>query len=417
MKAIDLKTKFSSHFFLFFLLGFLFFGFREITDIIYPPSKRIVATIGILLIFGSPFYFRIKFYYPLVGNIRFFFNLYIIWVFIILVRPILTGQVYSSDSLNPNSIFGLYSYLIFLVTFIDKRTFSFKIIFNIIYVFAICGLVYFVLNFYNMLYIVNIGPQITKQGNNFGLGELGNSFNFWFGISCFSLLCFEFLPTNRYKKIAFFSSFFNLLLLGYLGRRGGIFMSCLYFLGAFFLNFKIIKKNRYFVMICIIILIIVILINLYSISIISNFSILSERLTEDTRSGVDNDIINHLTSKNLWFFGQGIEGAYKSNDFERLRYEHETGYFFLILKGGILYLIFFVSILLHAAYIGFFKTRNRFTKAISLYIFFHLIYLVPFGLPSFSLEYLLMWIAFVICESKFWRSLTNDQIKLKIQVN
>jgi hypothetical protein len=143
----------------------------------------------------------------------------------------------------------------------------------------------------------------------------------------------------------------------------------------------------------------------------STFSLLFERLEDDTRSTVDDAIIDYLNSENAWLFGKGIEGAYKHSDFELPRYTHETGYLYLILKGGVIYLFLYVSLILHAAYLGFFKTKNRLTKALALYAFFHIVFLIPYGLPNFGLEYLFVWIAFAFCESSNLRLMTNQQVK------
>ena len=121
-------------------------------------------------------------------------------------------------------------------------------------------------------------------------------------------------------------------------------------------------------------------------------------------------LLKHLTQENLWLFGGGIDAVYNHIGFDEPRYNHETGYLYLILKGGIIYLSLYVFLLLHAFYMGFFKTRNRFTKGVALYLLFHVVFLVPFGLPSFSLEYLFVWIGFAICEHSKWRKMSNQQM-------
>jgi hypothetical protein len=149
----------------------------------------------------------------------------------------------------------------------------------------------------------------------------------------------------------------------------------------------------------------------------STFSLLFSRLDDDSRSSVDVAIIDYLNSEKAWFFGKGIEGAYKHSDFDLPRYTHETGYLYLILKGGIIYLAFYVLLLLHSAYVGFFKTKNRLTKGLALYVFFHIIFLIPFGVPGFSLEYLFVWIAFALCESSRYRLMTNLEVKHYLKFN
>jgi hypothetical protein len=282
-------------------------------------------------------------------------------------------------------------------------------IFRIIFVFSLIGFVFFVVNFNNMQSIVLKGTGMSIDGE-MGIGELANMYYFWFSISSLSLLCYEFVP-NKYKWTAIFTSIFTLLLITYLARRSGIFMYVLYFFGMYYLYLEQPEKKHRFPKIILVVAITSILFAVVKNNSDSTFSLLFERLEDDTRSTVDDAIIDYLNSENAWLFGKGIEGAYKHSDFELPRYTHETGYLYLILKGGVIYLFLYVSLILHAAYLGFFKTKNRLTKALALYAFFHLIFLIPFGLPNFGLEYLFVWIAFAFCESSNLRLMTNQQVK------
>jgi len=201
----------------------------------------------------------------------------------------------------------------------------------------------------------------------------------------------------------------------YFARRSGVFMSLMYFIGTFYLYLNQSNGNKKiykFLFLLSTITVVTITIYMYSDS---TFSLLFNRLYEDTRSGVDEAIIKYINSEKAWIFGKGIEGAYYQSAFDAPRYTHETGYLYLILKGGIIYLFLYVILLLHSAYIGFFKTENRLTKALALYVFLHVIFLLPFGLPSFGLEYLFVWVSFAFCESAKWRSMTNQQIKFYLQ--
>jgi hypothetical protein len=81
--------------------------------------------------------------------------------------------------------------------------------------------------------IVMRGIIVTEDGE-IGLGDLANSYYFWFNISCFSLLCYEFVPI-KYRKLAIFTSAFLLFLCAFFARRGGIFMTFLYFFGMLYL--------------------------------------------------------------------------------------------------------------------------------------------------------------------------------------
>lgn len=391
------------------LLGFLLFGLKEFAELIYHPLQSAIALIGLLFVFGSSFFFRYKKINPLKGNIKFIFYVYLLWIFFIIIRPALSGESYSDNSIHPYSSYGLSSYLLPLVVLLGINVISLQKLFKMIFLFSIIGFVFFVFNFNMMQAVVFRGETMTIDGE-IGLGELANLYYFWFSISSLSLLCYEFVST-KYKWAAIFTNLFSLFLMAYFARRSGIFIFILYFFGMFYLYLDQ-SKSRYRIMkilfIFVILSIVYLIVENNSNSI---FSILFDRLKQDTRSDVDETLIKYLTRENAWWFGKGIEGAYKHPGFDAPRYVHETGFLYLILKGGIIYLSLYVVLLLHAAYLGFFKTKNRFTQALALYIFFHIIFLIPFGLPSFSLEYLFVWIGFALCESSYYRTLSNMQFK------
>ena len=326
-----------------------------------------------------------------------------------MIRPLFLGQSYTADSIHPYAIHGLTSYLTPFVVLLGVGIISLRKMFKIIFIFSIIGGVFFVLNYNVMLSTLLEGETMSFDGK-IGLGELAGSYYFWFNISALSLLCYEFVPM-RYKWSAIFTAVFMGFLYLLFGRRGGVFMSILYFSGMFYLYLEQSKSSFRFVKMIFVVAIMTVaylLVKNYSDSF---FSIFYDRLFEDSRGRVEQALIKTLDKEDVWLYGKGIEGTYEERHFKDPRYVHETGYLYLILKGGILYLFFYVSLLLHAAYLGFFKTRNRLTKALALYVFFHIVFLIPFGLPSFSLEYLFVWIAFGICESLRWRSFTNEQIK------
>lgn len=415
MHYIKSQTKPKYRIFSIILLGFFLFGLKDFAELLYHPLQKGVALIGIVFVFGAPFYFRYERINPLNRRIRILFYAYLWWVFLIIIRPLFEGNGYSERSIQLTAIYGLTSYLLPFVVLLGIKIISLPKLFKIIFVFSIIGLVFFVLNFNTMQSVVLRGA-LTSLDGEVGLADLANSYYYWFGVSSLSLLCYEFVP-KRQKWFAIFTSLLMLFLLVYFARRSGIFMYVLYFFGAFYLYFE--QSKGIYKLKTIIFIFVMISIAYFAISRYSNsvFSIIFERLEEDTRSNVDITLIKYLTTENAWVFGKGIEGAYKHSEFDLPRYTHETGYLYLILKGGIIYLTFYVSLLLHAAYTGFFKTKNRLTKALALYIFFHIVFLIPFGLPGFGLEYLFVWIAFALCESANWRSMTNEQVKQYLAKN
>lgn len=391
------------------LLGFLLFGLHQFAELINEALPRIFAFAGLLFIFGSPFYYKYKRESPLQGSIRFLFYIYLSWTLLIIFRPFFSDQEYTNQSIHPYAYFGVTSYLLPFIVLLGVNMVSFPKLFKTIFIFSIIGIVFFVVNFNAMQSVVFRGIGVSIDGET-GLGELADKYYFWFSISSFSLLCYEFVP-KKYKKFTIFTAIFTLLLMIYFARRSGVFMYVLYFFGMLYLYLEKSKSRYLFAKLILVLAVVSISFAVVKSYSNSTFSLLFSRINDDSRSDVDEALISYLNTENAWLFGKGIEGAYNHSNFELPRYLHETGYLNLILKGGIINLFFYVFLLLHASYIGFFKTKNRLTKALALYIFFHIVFLIPFGLQSFGLEYLFVWIAFALCESSNYRSMTNIDVK------
>jgi len=396
------------------LLGFLLYGLRSFAQLFFHPLQMVFALLGLLLIFFSPFIFNFKAINPFQGIVQFVFYFYLVWSFIIILRPVIEGQHYSNYSLHPYSSFGFLSYLLPLVVLLGTGIISFTKIFRIIYIFAIIGFIYFILNFKNMQAIVDEGILNTRpDSDTIGINQLADRYAFWLNISTFSLFCYEFI-SKKQKWLAILSLAFMLFLCLYFARRSGVVFIFLYFIAAFYLYLQQSNGATKFLRALFMLLItgtVILTVFMYSDT---TFSLLFSRIDEDSRTGVDDSLISYLNRENAWFFGKGIDGVYTSPAFDEPRYVHETGYLYMILKGGVVYLSLYCFLLLYSAYLGYFKTNNRLTKAFAIYILFHVLLLIPFGVISFDLEYLFLWVAVASCQSKYYRLMTNEQMKLYI---
>ncbi len=393
------------------LIGFLLFGLKSFAAILFHPLQMLFAALGLSLIIFTPFFFKFKIIIPLRGLVRNAFYFYLVWSFVIILRPIIEGEHYSFFSIHPYSDFGITTYLLPFVVLLGTGVISLPKIFKISYIFPIIGFVYFVLNFNNMMDIVSSGVLNALDDNDdMGINDLMVLYEFWFSISALSLLCYEFL-SKKQKWVAFLSNAFMLFLVLYFARRGGVVIYLGYFIAAYYLYLMQCNGGTRFLKVLFILLVLSTLsltVFMYSDS---TFSLLFSRGVEDTRSGVDESITRYLNSEHAWLLGKGIEGAYPDSNFEKPRYVHETGYLHMILKGGVVYLSLYVFLLLHSAYLGFFKTNNRLTKAFAIYLFFHVLFLFPFGVIMFRLEYLFVWVGVTICQSQNYRIMTNQQMK------
>lgn len=391
------------------LFGFLLINLKELLLFIHPVLQTIAVSIGLFLIFINPFRYGLRFKNNLRGWVKYVYIIYLIWLIVIALVPVFSGQNYSYHSYHPYSRYGLFSYMIPFIGLFGIGFVSFKDIFKYAAVFSIAGLVSFAIGF-NDIQSAVIEGILRSTGEGQTLGEIAATYFGWFIISSLTILCLEFVDKD-YKRIAVFTMFFCAILMLMMGRRGSTVMLGLYSIGAIYLYMLRSSARAFglkvFVLIVGVILLAVTISNLAD----SSFNIFFDRISDDTRSTVDIALVKYLTNENAWLFGKGIEGAYRHDGFEEPRYVHETGYLYLILKGGIVNLFLFLALLSHAAWKGFFRSRNRLVKGMSIYVFLHMFYLIPFGIPTFTIEYVYLWISFVCCESQYLCSLSNDEIK------
>ncbi len=197
------------------------------------------------------------------------------------------------------------------------------------------------------------------------------------------------------------------------GGRGGAITAFLYvvFLIYFFLRGG--STSNLFIIIFRLAFVIAILYGIYYVLFESNFTDYLYRrlfvggeiggeLNESTRERYMSFLIDDLNSHPLaWFFGKGCNGAYSVGS--SLRSTIEWGYMYLILKGGIVYLVLYVCVLLKSFFLGFFKSKNQLCKAMAVLCLLRVYSLIPFGIPDVSVEFLLIW--------RFVRFLNTNEVR------
>lgn len=371
--------------------------------------------LGLLLVFGNIF-FNPNYIKPFKNIFLWFFYFFLLWTILIILWPVV---------INESSLFKIFktfynqhywmAFMVPFIVFLGKKRLPLNAVYKFSFFYAIIGLVFFLINYKHFLnppsfYDPKDYQQYTASVNTPAL--------FLF-TSSFTLLTYPFV-SKKYKNVAVLAMILGLFLFTITARRSGMFMYLLVFLFFFYLYvFQSGKRSRTlkFLFVLSVLLVGLLVFYIYSNSL---FSMLAARWDENSRGGVHDYFFRDFSGHTFdWIFGRGLNGTYYcpgvSIDVTR-RDVIETGYLYLILKGGILYLTMFVSILLYSAYLGFFKTKNRLTKGMALYILAHVIFLVPFGLPAFSFEYVILWIAVLYSYSREWRMKTDKEIILKLQL-
>jgi hypothetical protein len=141
---------------------------------------------------------------------------------------------------------------------------------------------------------------------------------------------------------------------------------------------------------------------------------------DESRGSVFRDFFSDFGTKpGDWIWGRGLDGrVLRTMDIEGGGYGDtiENGYLYIFLKAGGIYLVMLMLLFLHAAFLGWFKTANQLTKAASAVIIIHVIGMISFNLPVFNAEYAMIWIAVGICYSPDIRKLTDERVKLLLNL-
>ncbi len=121
--------------------------------------------------------------------------------------------------------------------------------------------------------------------------------------------------------------------------------------------------------------------------------------------------------------GRGAMGTYYSEYFElwnemgfdagdsATRWTNEVGYLHIMLKGGYIMIILYLSILIPAAYLGIFRSKNSICRMCGYYILGHiLIWTISFS-PLFGAQFILLWMAVGTAISSSARNMTIKKVK------
>lgn len=134
-------------------------------------------------------------------------------------------------------------------------------------------------------------------------------------------------------------------------------------------------------------------------------------LKESTREEFVEYMISDFNNHPLcWLFGRGVNGAFLLNG-NIYRQSIEWGYLWLILKGGIIYLLLYVIILIKSFIKGFRHSNNKYAKALGMLCLVQVLLLIPFGLPTVSIQCLLVWHSVRMLNSDEFISMSDDEIQ------
>jgi hypothetical protein len=338
--------------------------------------------------------------------LKILYTLYCAWLLSVIFRGFsfeynsLAFMIFDAD-------FGLFRYFVPLILVFPRSLIFYKKVFEVIVVLGILFIVFNIIFLDNVLDLNNI-----NYNARFTIEYFTKSLCIPSG---FILLTFIY-HSNRKKFLALFvivlSAGFAILR----ARRGLMFMTISTLVISYLLYFFAVRRKFLIILISLFItpFIFFYAIKVYNENKYNAFSLITDRIYDDTRTGVEKSFYKDMTTRD-WIIGKGINGEYYCpgidlNDHTGYRSMIETDYLNIILKGGIISLGLLLLILIPAVFKGIFNSKNILSKAAAIWILLWLIDLYPANVNTFSLNHILVWISVGICYSKNIRNIPESNL-------
>lgn len=334
------------------------------------------------------------------------FIIYCSWAVFVIFRGVSLNYLFIK-----NTVFtpfgGIFAYLVPFFIFLPKPPLFYKLLFQVIYILGI----FFLL-------------QIFISWNSlFDLENLDARDNFEILVKTLCLPSGFILLTYNYhsffkKLIAIIAVVIAFLLTVQMARRGLMFMT-----GSilFFAVIMLLLANKKRVVSFLFIILFGAIFVFYGLNYFSNseFAILEnvkERISEDTRSSVEEYYYADMEYDD-WIIGRGMSGQVAApigiegdDDISGMRDGIETDYLNIILKGGLIRLILLFLIAIPSMFNLFFSSSNILSKACGFWILLWLASLYPSTVTTFTLNYIIVWIAIGIGFSSQIRNMNDAEL-------
>lgn len=339
--------------------------------------------------------------------LKIIYTFYLIWLFTVVLRGFTPNYESIKNSLF-NPFGGVFLYVVPLVLLIPKPPKFYKLIFLTALMLGV-------------LYLIHLGlgaPEFLNAKDDSSRDRFEIFVKALALPSGFLLMTYNYHP-KKTQVIAFLVLAASLLFAVYRARRGLIFISGSIFIFTF-LIFIYLNKRKIVLMIFSILagsLLLGYAVTMLNIGDSKLLTKATERATEDTRSGVEDYYYEDMQFKD-WIIGRGMSGMVAAplqieGDSATPGYREgiETDYLNIILKGGLISLVLLLLIAIPAVFQGLFLSNNTLSKAAALWIILWLISLYPSTVTTFTMNYILVWIAIGICYSKLVRNMSDQVLK------
>ena len=230
----------------------------------------------------------------------------------------------------------------------------------------------------------------------------------------FAILVQKYL-TKKDRLLVNIAAFLSIICAAYFARRGVLLSYLVTVAFTLLINFHFKKhSSRFFSVLkyAIVVLIVALIVLSFGELLFTN---LYERMEYDSRTGVELELLDQMTTTGDMTFGRGYAGSYYSEFIDPDGIEREgieTGYLHLILKGGIVYLVLMSLTFIPAVILGFFKSKNFYMKMLSS---FALIFIIFFNVANsnitFSIRYFMFLIVIHILYNPKYRKMSDKEVE------
>lgn len=392
----------------YFWIGFIAYTVIYALAFPFQPRPSILVMIQLLtLTLFIPALFGLIQFKINSGYLGILYVFYLVWMLFTVKRGLsFNSSLLISAVVNANS--GILLYIVPIALLFSRNFFLYKKIFDVI---IILGIFYVVLDIFFIRDLLN--PDRSSAKSQAAVESLSQYLSFPMSFIVFTL---------RYhsKKRQWFAAAVMILSLFFIvlrARRGLILIFGVSIIFSFILY--LLSTRRKFIIIPLAAMVIFLATSYVQEAFTQKstvFGFLSERGTEDTRSPVEECFYDDMETKD-WIVGRGMNGEYfcpiveEDADIRGYRRAIETGYLQIILNGGMISLGLILLMAVPAMICGIFFSKNVLCRACGFWILLWILSLYPANVATFSLNYILVWVAIGICYSKKIRNIPEEIMK------
>lgn len=314
---------------------------------------------------------------------------------------------YGHNGGTVQEITGAFSMFLFLIFLYDPKIFRLEDMRRWAIVAALCGMVFSVLFWDNILAADAFGGTYSENVGGVAMAMA----TIYIIMGCgFFLFIYQYY-SRRFTYFALFATMLAIVVAMNAGRRGYTVINLMFVAQyVFFVVANAKGKKR----VGAIIFVSVFLAGCFAYYLMfkdTQLAMFFQRLDSDSRSSVFDGWNNEMAKNVLWWvWGKGVSGGYYDTFFETVRPNIENGLRHMILKGGLLYYLSYVGVALYITFLGVFRSKNKLCRGVAIYAFFLFIFTFVWGAPSISYTHLFMWMGYTWVNDKRIRRMNDQEV-------